>query len=117
MVRRCDNLANKDEIGGLGGLTRTWCGSRTGQRGGSLLRGWILGVAGRLATGRCSNYRLAVINLCALQDAECVKAVNHRRRHGEGAKGAACPPPQPPIGDPLRSIQIRGDFGVGKMGG
>ena len=34
-----------------------------------------------------------------------------------GGKGGSLPPPQPPIGDPLRSIQIRGDFGVGKNGG
>ena len=26
------------------------------------------------------------------------------------------PPPQPPIGHPVRSMQIRGDFHVGKMG-
>ena len=35
---------------------------------------------------------------------------------GEGASGATCPPPPPPIGHPLRSIQIRGDFGSRKMG-
>ena len=32
-----------------------------------------------------------------------------------GGKGGSLPPPL--IGDPLRSIQIRGDFGVGKIGG
>ena len=33
------------------------------------------------------------------------------------ATGGSLPPPQYPIGDPLRSIQIRGDFEVGKNGG
>ena len=37
---------------------------------------------------------------------------------GGGAKVAAWPPPPPPqIGDHLRSIQIRGNFGVGKKWG
>ena len=34
------------------------------------------------------------------------------RRHG----GELAPPPQPPIGRPVRSMQIRGDFHVGKNG-
>ena len=34
-----------------------------------------------------------------------------------GGSGAICPPPpQPPIGHPVRSMQIRGDFRVEKMG-
>ena len=32
-------------------------------------------------------------------------------------KGGSLPPPQPPIGNPLRSIQILGYFVVGKNGG
>ena len=29
-----------------------------------------------------------------------------------GASRATCPPPQPPIGHPVRSMQIQGDFRV-----
>ena len=39
------------------------------------------------------------------------------RPHGGGGKRGNLPPPQPPIGDPLRSMQIRGDFEVEKNGG
>ena len=39
------------------------------------------------------------------------------RRHGGGASGATCPSPQPPIGHPVRSMQIRGDFRVRKKMG
>ena len=40
------------------------------------------------------------------------------RRHGGGGKrGNFLPPPQPPIGHPVRSMQIRGDFRVRKDGG
>ena len=35
---------------------------------------------------------------------------------GGGASGATYPPPQPPIGHPVRSMQIRGDFRVRKNG-
>ena len=35
----------------------------------------------------------------------------------EGKRGNLPPPPQPPIGQPVRSMQIRGDFRVGKNGG
>ena len=38
---------------------------------------------------------------------------------GGGQAGKLAPPPQPPIGNPVRvrSMQIRGDFHVGKNGG
>ena len=42
-------------------------------------------------------------------------STNQWRRHG--ANGATCPLPQPPIGHPVRSMQIRGDFHVEKNGG
>ena len=35
---------------------------------------------------------------------------------GGGQTGQLAPPPQPPIGHPMRSMQIRGDFHVGKNG-
>ena len=38
------------------------------------------------------------------------------RRHGGGGKRGNLPPPQPPIGHPVRSMQIRGDFRVRKNG-
>ena len=34
-----------------------------------------------------------------------------------GASWATCPPPQPPIGHSVKSMQIRGDFRVRKNGG
>ena len=34
-----------------------------------------------------------------------------------GKRGNLLPPPQPPIGHPVRSMQIRGDFHVGKKWG
>ena len=39
------------------------------------------------------------------------------RRHGGGGKRGNLPPPQPPIGHPVRSMQIRGDFRVLKKWG
>ena len=37
------------------------------------------------------------------------------RRHGGGGQaGQLAPPPRPPIGHPVRSMQIRGDFRVRK---
>ena len=42
--------------------------------------------------------------------------INQWRRHGGGEAGQLAPP-QPPIGHPVRSMQIRGDFRVRKNGG
>ena len=40
-----------------------------------------------------------------------------RKWHGREASGATCPPPQPSIGHPVRSMQIQGDFHVRKKWG
>ena len=50
--------------------------------------------------------------------ARCQQGDQWRRHGGGGGKrGNLPPPPQPPIGHPVRSMQIRGDFWVRKNGG
>ena len=62
------------------------------------------------------NAHLQNVGTCHVKNVDIGVVWAQWRRHGGGASGATCPPPQPPIGHPVRSMQIRGDFRVRKNG-